>query len=356
MYVSTRKRRVLIIRKEVRELELTPRKMAILEAIVKYHIATGEPVGSKWLTGVLENAPSSATLRNEMSDLCSLGFLAQPHTSAGRIPTSKGYEFYVSRLMSEDALPEQLKETIDEQLKMASQDTETLTRAAAEILSNITGLPAFYAKLNDDSVALKRVEVMPMGAHLLMLVAFTSDGRTGNKLLKTAKYFDGDAVKRFSSLIKTGVEGKTLNELTVGNLQNIFLRSGADALDFLPLVSAFAQMINDIGKSDINLCGEHNLYLADASPAEFISFMDKKEGILSIIERPLSQATVIFGSDTGYRALISRCLAVAPFGTKDFPLGRIGVIGSTRMSYDRILPSVAYLALRLSELMNENFD
>lgn len=330
--------------------------MAILEAIVKYHIATGEPVGSKWLTGVLENAPSSATLRNEMSDLCTLGFLAQPHTSAGRIPTSKGYEFYVSRLMCQDSLPDSLKETIDEQLKMASQDTETLTRAAAQILSHITGLPAFYANLSDDSVALKRVEVMPMGAHLLMLVAFTTDGRTGNKLLKTNRYFDSEAIKRFTALIKSGVEGKTLNELTVGNLQNIFLRSSADALDFLSLASAFAQMIKDIGKSDINLCGEHNLYLSDSSPAEFISFMNRKEGILSIVERPLGQATVIFGSDTGYSALMGRCLAVAPFGTKDFPLGRIGVIGSQRMSYDRILPSVAYVAKRLSELMNENFE
>lgn len=340
----------------MRETELTPRKMAILEAIVKYHIATGEPVGSKWLTGVLENAPSSATLRNEMSDLCSLGFLAQPHTSAGRIPTSKGYEFYVSRLMSEDSLPESLKETIDNELKMASQDTETLTRAAAEILSNITGLPVFYATLSDDSVALKRVEIMPIGAHLLMLVAFTSDGRTGNKLLKTSANFDSEAVKRFSLLIKTNVEGKTLNELTVGNLQNVFLKSGIDALDFLPLVSAFVQMIRDIGKSDINLCGEHNLYLSDASSDEFISFMDKKEGILSIVERPINEATVIFGSDTGYSALLGRCLAVAPFGTKDFPLGRIGVIGSTRMSYDRILPSVAFIAARLCEHMNEIFD
>ena len=303
--------------------------------------------------GVLENAPSSATLRNEMSDLCNLGYLAQPHTSAGRIPTSKGYEFYVSRLMAQDTLEDDLKETIDAQLKMASQDTQTLTRTAAEMLSSITGLPAFYAKLSNDSVLLKHIEVMPMGANLLMLVAFTSDCRAGSKLLKTSEYFDSQAIKRFTSLIKTCVQGKTLNELTVGNLQNIFLSSQENALEFLPLVSAFAQMIKDLGKSDINLCGEHNLYLSDICPAEVISFIERKEGILSIIERPCKEAMVIFGSDTAYSALLGRCLAVAPFGTKDFPLGRIGVIGSTRMSYDRILPSVAYIASRLSELMNE---
>lgn len=337
-------------------MELTPRKRAILAAIVKYHIDTGEPVGSKWLTGVLENAPSSATLRNEMSDLCTLGYLKQPHTSAGRVPTSKGYEFYVKRLMNQDSLPDSLKQSVDMHLKGRAQDIENLPRAAAEMLSSITGLPAFYAKISDDNIVLKRIEVMPIGGHLVMLVAFTSDGRAGSKLCRIGSLLTAEAVNKISSLIKKNTEGKTLNELSLGNLQGILSELGANTLLFLPLVSTLSEMIREIGKSQIDLCGEHNLYLSSGSPLELISFVERKDGILSIIERPLTSASVIFGSDTGYSAMQSHCLAVAPFGVKDFLLGRIGVIGSTRMSYGRILPSVAYVADKVSQIMNENFE
>lgn len=340
-------------------MELTPRKRAILEAIVKYHIATGEPVGSKWLTGVLKNAPSSATLRNEMSDLCSLGYLEQPHTSAGRVPTGKGYEFYVNRLMNEENLPESLKQVIDRELDAASTDIETLPKAAAKLLSRITGLPAFCAEIADDSLMVKRVEVIPMGGHLVMMVVFTSDCRAGSKLCRSGCPLNGDKLAVLESLIKSGVEGKPINALSAGEMQNILSRAGINTLEFLPIIACLFDMIKDMGKSTIELTGESFLYSVFSGGSyrqELISFIERKEGILSLISEPKEKAAVIFGSTTGYSELDRSTLVVASYGPGDSLAGRLGVIGPTRMSYGIILSGIAYITARVSKLMTENLE
>ncbi|MBR2043636.1 MAG: heat-inducible transcription repressor HrcA [Clostridia bacterium] len=340
-------------------MELTPRKQAILAAIVKYHIATGEPVGSKWLTTTLENAPSSATLRNEMSDLCTLGYLCQPHTSAGRVPTGKGYEFYVNSLMNEESLPEALKQTVDTYLEKASVEPESLPLTAAKILSSITGLPAFCAKIADDNMTVKRVEVIPMGERLVMMVVFTSDSRALSKLCKSGAVLTKEKLDRLTALIKGGIEGKAMWEMTAVQMQNLLYNAGANALEFSPIIAAIFDMIKDMGKSSIELAGESFLYSVFAGNSykqELISFIERKEGILSLISKPAEKAAVIFGSTTGYSELDSSTLVVAPYGPKGSLLGRLGVIGPTRMSYGRILSSIAYVSLKVSKLMTENLE
>lgn len=340
-------------------MELTPRKRAILAAIVKYHIATGEPVGSKWLTGALENAPSSATLRNEMSDLCSLGYLEQPHTSAGRVPTGKGYEFYVNSLMGEESIPDSLKAKIDLYLVKAAAEPEALPALAAKVLSAVTGLPAFCAKIADEGVTVKRVEVIPMGDRLAMLVIFTSDGRASSKLCRSGGALTKEKLSRLADTVKAGVEGKTLLRLSSGEIQNLLGMLGVDALEFLTIVTSLSDMVKEMGKSSIELAGESYLYSVFSGGSyrnELISFIERKEGILSLISKPAEKAAVIFGSATGYSELDRSTLVVAPYGPGDSPAGRIGVIGPTRMSYGVILSSVAYVASAVSRLMKENLE
>ncbi len=359
MYVSTLHVRVLILTKGVYGMELSKRKADILAAIVKYHIATGEPVGSKWLTGVLENAPSSATLRNEMSDLCALGYLAQPHTSAGRIPTSKGYEFYVSRLMDEDVLSDSFKSEVDEFLYNCAHDAQGLPEAAAKLISRVTGLPAFCGKIANESLKIQKVEVIPMGGQLAMLVAFTSDCRVGSKLCRCSVAFNNEKRDTLLKILKTHAEGESLGALTAGNMQNMLKTCGQDALNFLPLMASFADMINEMGRSDIRIFGESNMYSLFGGTdyaGELSRFLERKEGLLSIIERTYDKAAVIFGCETGYRELNRSTLVVAPYGPKGASVGRLGVIGPTRMSYGRILPSIAYISLKVSELMNKNLE
>ncbi len=338
-------------------MELTPRKQAILAAIVKYHIATGAPVGSKWLTTTLENAPSSATLRNEMSELSCMGLLEQPHTSAGRVPTGKGYEFYVSNLMKKDELDEGIKSFIDETLETVAVDTEGLSAAIAKLLSKITGLPAFSAKLTDDSAIIKKVQLTPMSSRLVMLVAVTSDGRAESKLCRTASDMDLSAVKYLNQVISERIEGKSLSCLTAAAMQNVYTAAGTDALTYMPLIAALFDMIRQTGQPKIDFSGQSNIYsmLSERERAmRLLLFLEQKEGVLSIISENKDTVGVIFGSQTGFRELDRTAMIVAPWGAKDATIGRIGVIGPTRMSYGQIVPAVAYLASRLSEIANEN--
>ena len=142
-------------------MELTPRKQAVLKAIVKAYIETGEPVGSKILTQLLENAPSSATLRNEMSELCDLGLLHQPHTSAGRVPTVGGFKLYVDSLMSKSEVAEDTADLIDKALREISCEPEGIPAAAAQLLSKLTGFPAIACLMTEQSPRIKKIELLP---------------------------------------------------------------------------------------------------------------------------------------------------------------------------------------------------
>jgi heat-inducible transcriptional repressor len=341
----------------VKEVELTERKRAILAAIVNYHIATGCPVGSKWLTGVLENAPSSATLRNEMSELSSMGFLEQPHTSAGRIPTGKGYEFYVSNLMQKDELPASVKEMIDS-LMAGAVDTETLHLTAAKILSRITGLPAFTAKVADESVRVERIEIMPMSSHLVMLVAITDDGRAISKLFRSNLSLYGKT-GILEKLIKDNIEGKPLYLLTAGEIQNISVRAGIDALSLMPIIASLFDMLKEMGQSKVDLAGEtylYNMLGSQSRVGRLLSFIERKEGIMSLIDNPKDKVGIIFGNATAFSELNGSAVIVTSFGSGNNPLGRIGVIGPTRMSYGQLVPIVSYIADILNNLMSENLD
>ncbi len=338
-------------------MELTPRKQAILAAIVKYHIATGAPVGSKWLTTTLENAPSSATLRNEMSELDSMGFLEQPHTSAGRVPTGKGYEFYVTNLMKKDDISDREKAYIDRCIEECYADTESIQLSAAKILSRLTGLPAFAAKVAGEEAVIKKVQITLLSNRLIMMVVMTNDGRTKSKLIRSTAAINYSVIESLEKIAKEKIEGKSFNQLTFAALQNIYAAFNGDALALMNIIASLFDMINEMGQPQIEFSGETNIYsmLGESGRAgRLLMFLENKDAVMSIIGEKLDRVGVIFGADTGFKELEKTTIIVAPYGPKDLPVGRIGVIGPTRMSYGQIVPSIAYLASRLSEVLNES--
>jgi len=157
-------------------MELSPRKQAVLAAVTKAYIKPGEPVGSKALTALLKNAPSAATLRNEMSELCDMGLLAQPHTSAGRIPTSSGFKLYVNSLMTPEKLSDGMKRRIDSSLDGLHCAPEKIPEAAGKLLSDLTGLPAVVCFETDGSPKIKSAELFPVSRGSVMLLIVTAGG------------------------------------------------------------------------------------------------------------------------------------------------------------------------------------
>lgn len=336
-------------------MELTPRKQAVLKAIIKAYIASGEPVGSKNLTALLENAPSSATLRNEMSELCELGLLHQPHTSAGRVPTSRGYSLYVNSLMPKAQINESEKEYIDKALSGLNCAPEGIPSAVAQMLSHLTGLPAIACLLTEKQPRVKRIELFNIGRSSVMLLLITDDGRTRSRIFRYSGFTE-DSEKCFFSLIEKRIKGKSVSELTKAYMQSVIAESGIYTLELMPLLTAVFETVSEIEHTDVTLRGENALYniCGDENAARKItSLINRRDPIISILDGIGDNVGAVFGAETSYRELEGETVIAAKFTGSDKYKGYVGVIGPNRMSYEQIMPCVEYSAKEMTRIMTE---
>lgn len=334
-------------------MELTERQKNILAAIVKLHIEAGEPVGSKLLCEVLADAPSSATLRNEMSALCLLGLLEQPHTSAGRIPTAAGYRFYIESLMNKIDAGEQVRRYIDDALSGANQDPEKLPEYAGKALSNITGLPVLTADISLKGPKIKRTELLKLGINVAMMVIITSDGRTRSRLCRTPEPISDETVKKFYGLTDKKILNRFAADLSPAYMQNAMLEYGIDSFSLVPFVSALTDMIKDIEHSSVSVTGQSALFgpgFTSQQADKIISLINKRDTLMSLFsgETPLG---VVFGGETQFSALKPSSIVFAKYNIGKNAQGCLAVLGPVRMSYEQIIPSIEYTARRINELL-----
>lgn len=335
-------------------MELSPRKQAVLAAVTKAYIETGEPIGSKALTLILKNAPSSATLRSEMSELCDLGLLTQPHTSAGRIPTSRGFKLYVDTLMRHDKISESDKEFIDSGLKNLHTAPEKIPRTAGELISSLTGLPAITCFEAEQSPVIRRAELVRISRNSVLIWLLTADGRARSRIFRTGSFYSPELDLKFSELVSKCVKGKPVSELTKAYMQSVTAAAGS--LDLAPVISALFEMAQGIEESDVTLSGEAALYSiceSESKARKILSLVSLKEPILSVIDRINGKAGVVFGGETGFKELWGDTIIAAKYSGNGKYRGAIGLIGPNRISYDRLIPVVEYTASRLSDIMTE---
>ncbi len=336
-------------------MELSPRKQAVLKAIVKAYIETGEPVGSKNLTLLLENAPSSATLRNEMSELCELGLLCQPHTSAGRVPTNEGYRLYVNSLMSPTSISDYSAQIIENAIETIRSEPENIPRLTAKVLSHFTGLAAVSCLVTKKAPRIKRIELLPIGKYSLMLLVITDDGRTRNCIFRQGKDFDEKAENVFKDLAERRIKGKPVNELTKAYIQTVATEAGIFALQLLPLFTAVFETAQKVKTVDTYLSGEKHLYnICDEKAAHnIISLVNDGDLATEIFRNVGKNAEAIFGADTNFKELANNTIVAAKFTDTEKYSGYIGVIGPNRISYEQIMPLIEYTASKLTKIMTE---
>jgi len=336
-------------------MELSPRKRAVLEAIVRAYIETGEPIGSKILTGLMENAPSSATLRNEMSELCELGFLEQPHVSAGRVPTENAYKLFVEAFMKPAEMTESAKRYIDSALSSKASDPEQICSAAAQLLSDLTGFTAFSYSLTDKEATLKKIELMPISRHSAILFFLTSDGHSKSKVCRLSEPFSTDIAEGLKLVFDKNLRRKPLSELNKAYLQNVIASAGLDSFSLVPLLTAVFDMAADASESKVYVSGSQRMYnLFSEEKAQRIQMLlSRNELIVNLCEKREGSTEIIFGDDTGFSDLKNTTTVVCRYNVNNQYGGRIGIIGSDRMSYEQIVSGVEYIASRLSKLMTE---
>lgn len=336
-------------------MELSARKRAVLAAIIRSYIETGEPVGSKSLVSMLEHPPSPATLRNEMSELSSLGLLCQPHTSAGRVPTGRAYRLYVQSLMKPSQLNESTRRYITSLLGNGLRGIEQLPARAAQVLSELTGFPAIACYEADENAAVRRVELIPTARRAAMLLLVTTDGRTQSRLCRLPQELTPGLEERFRVLMRERVRRMPLNQLNKACLQNVIAMAGLDSLELTPLVTTVFEMAAASAASPVHFSGTPQLYsiFGENAARRLLSFARQPEPLLEWLSSAPGECEVLFGSDSGYPELSGVTMVVAKYRTADRYCGRIGVIGPGRMSYDEIVPSIEYTASQLTRLMTE---
>ncbi len=337
-------------------MALTPRQKEILAEIVKLHILSGEPIGSKVLCEQMANAPSSATLRNEMSLLCDLGLLAQPHTSAGRIPTDLGYKLYIDTLMDKGTLSEDIKNYIDNAINRESCDPEKLPATAGRVLNEITGLPAISVDISPNGPVLRRVELITLSERLAMTVIITADGRSRSRLCHLSSPLTGEVVHLFEKIVSERLIKRSTSELNSAYMQNALAQAGLYAFSIMPLFSAISTMVKEIENSSVCISGQTAIFdMAKQTDAadKIMTLLGSRDTLVSLLSTTQSDFGVLFGGQTQFSILKPSSIIFAKYGNLDSVSGCLGVIGPTRISYEHIIPSVEYTAKRVNQVLSD---
>ena len=223
------------------------RRAAILGLITDYYIKTGEPLGSKNLCNMLPYPISSATIRNEMAYLTSVGFLEQRHTSGGRVPTKAAYRYYIDNLMPQHSLSPFEKQQINEVLSINASDPERLLSDAARLLSELTGCAAFYSTVKDPLDCVQGVQLIPSGGGKAMLVMLTVGGRIKSSVCKLSCTPDEEFLKAFYELTQKIIIGVPLSDINLSLIQSAAPLLGDRIFDMLPILSSLCSLCKEAG-------------------------------------------------------------------------------------------------------------
>ncbi len=362
--ISTRGKRVLKLalrdKREVWQVsELSERKKQILAAVVEQYIKTGEPVGSKGLISSTGMSVSSATIRNEMSDLAAMGYLEQPHTSAGRIPSQKGYRYYVDNLMKNREIDEINKRIIEAGISSAVGDPERLIARASEVLADLTKCACVSSTPGGDAVIIRKIELVPVGIHSAMLVLLTSNGILKSRLCRLDCELTVTICEQFYNIVKSCIIGKPASDISVVSMQTVAASVDGDVFAMLPLMAAVCELARSVSDSRLVLGGSSNLFSHKdygTGAIELLEFLNKREPLSEVIGGISEPLNVKIGRENLYRQLENSSVIVAKYSVGGDDSGTIGLIGPTRMDYENIIPSVKYLTNLVGRLITQAIE
>ncbi len=341
-------------------MELDDRKLKILAAIIDEYIKTGEPVGSKTLMNVSGLNVSSATIRNDMALLEKMGFVEQPHTSAGRVPTYMGYRLYIDKLMSPYVLTDKEKKDIDSKIAGQSYTAQTVIDNAVSALSDLTELAVVNTSFAPKFSVITRVEVIPAGKRLYALLIITSSGDIKNKICRVEFDLTDEQLGFFGEFINKNLHGINIDKLNPASFQNLAMALGSYMITLSPLLYAVYELSEEFQKNNVNLKGERLLLEKnDFDSAEIIKFLDEKQELANMLNGALSDINIVFGKENDRFAISNSSMIITPYKMGDTPVGSLGVIGPLRLDYKSVIPYMRYFSDSVTRLLNnliENDD
>lgn len=329
-------------------MDLAQRKQQVLKAVVESYIASGEPVGSKTLQNDLFTDVSSATIRNDMADLTAKGYLNQPHTSAGRVPSQQGYRYYVERLMNKPELQPRVKAYIEEKLEQSADAPENILKKSVELLSDITGLVSIASTPSGENARVHKIRFVQTGRQSAMAVLITSTGMVKTKLFRCDFVITNEALNIFDKALNRVLSGMMLVQITQPFMQTIAASFGEMALFMPPVLLAVMDTAHQAMKADITVAGQTNiLSLPDinvTSAGAMLRFLGSAKEISTLLSEKPNGTAVYIGEETGRRELSSSSVIVTHYEISGQTAGKIALLGPVRMDYKNCIGCIEYTA------------
>ena len=340
-------------------MELTERKKKVLRSVVDLYIRTAEPVGSKAITELPDMNYSSATIRNEMADLTAMGYLEQPHTSAGRVPSAAGYRLYVDELMMDYRLSMDETQSISTAIEEKMQQVDRLVEKVAKLVSQATDLPAISMAARSSGVTVKRFDLIGTGPGSTILVLMLSTDEVLNKLIKLPVQVDETDLKLLSAVLNASMADLPLEGYTPELLERVS-RSAGNAAMLVPVIVDFAtDALRGKGSTNMAVAGQMRLL----TQPEYRD-VDKAQRVLtSLDEDIISNLPAVMQSENGTKVLVGpenvaqelkdSSVVMTKFDIGDGMQGMIGVVGPTRMDYAKVTARLSYFAESLSKMFSK---
>lgn len=334
-------------------MELTPRKERILSSVVAGYVKSGEPVGSKAVAE--EVGVSSATVRNEMADLIELGLLEQPHTSAGRVPSQRGYREYVDRLMEVPELSEEERRTFDSMLLSGSYDPERLLLRASRLLSGVTRCAAVATTPSGDTAQVRAVQFVQTSRRTAMLILMSSAGTMKNRVFHCDFDLTSDILRVFFRVFNGKVAGKNVADITPAFLQSVGVSLGQMYVLVGAPLRALLEVAKDTMGTEVLLSGQMNLLfypeLEHGGARRVMDFLERREDVAAILRQRPGQVTILIGRELGRPELDKTSLAVSRYQVNGQDAGALAVLGPVRMDYPRVTAVLQYVSAQASQML-----
>ena len=337
-------------------MEMTERKKKVLRSVVDLYIRTAEPVGSKAITELPDMKYSSATIRNEMAELTTMGYLEQPHTSAGRIPSAAGYRLYVDELMLDYRLSMDETKSINIAIEEKMQRVDRMVEKVAKLVSQATDLPAISVASRHGSTTVKRFELIQAGEGSIILVIMLSNDEVVNKLIKLPVQVTEADLKILSALLNATMAEIPAEEFTSELLERV-MRSAGMAASLVPVIVEFTtDTLRRQATANVAVAGQMRLL----GQPEYRD-VDKAQRLLTTLdEEALSNLPAVMQNANGTKVLVGpenvaqelkdTSVVMTKFDIGDGMQGMIGVVGPTRMDYAKVTARLSYFAESLSKM------
>lgn len=327
------------------------RKIKILTAVVDEYIVSGEPVGSKAIMTHVK--ASSATIRNEMAELEKQGYLEQPHTSAGRIPTYNGYRLYVDSLMQENPLSDEEKSKLDEMLPNDFITEDDLVEHASLALSELTKCATVVANSTPKFSLISKVEVIPTGKRMYVILMITSNGAIKNKVCRLEFDLNEEQLEFFDNFVRENLNGVPLNTLSDEYINKISEAMGTYMMTLSPLVRELVNMTKEMG-ADVSINGQKNLLTCkDFNQNEIITFLDNKKELREFFNDTFSGLHVMFSPEKDDFVIHNSSIITSAFSKDGHKAGTLGLIGPMRLDYAKFIPYLEYFTSKISDMISE---